>query len=224
MADQQFKQQPTIFTFKKLQMKGVPWEKNDWKKIPGLIYKVVNLNPRFQVYMNDGNVEKPLNFAMNPLIANQFFVVMRDIISRPTPDRVEFEIKGTFDHRGQQTDKPAPISRMFVGRNNDGVMYMSFQAKNESPAMFLFQSDFFAEMKGPDGERLEVGRASNYAAEGYLNLMTQLTNTDLVVNYKEPPAPQSKGGGNYGGGNGGGGNSAGGNGGGGNNWNTQSDY
>ena len=200
MADNNFKPAWNVFSMAKLRLYGERWEN---KKSPSLLYTIHNNNPRFRVYMNDDKVSKPIAFALDPYILEDLLCAIEAAIRNPKPSRNSLEIKSSYDHHGNKTDKPATVSKIIFGRDTSDVCYIAFQAKGEEVATFPFTPSYYAVFTNESGETLDKSTASEYRGQGWVNTIRGLTAAFLVKEAKEPPKKDNAGGG-YGGGNSGG--------------------
>lgn len=173
-----------IFNHPKFSITGEEWK--DHKGKPSLKYTVHENNPRFRLYMNDGKVEKPIAFALDPYILEDMFEVLEHVIQTKGPARFTMELKGTYDHRGQRTEKAAPISKIFIGRDSESCVYIAFCAKGEQIAKFPFAPSFWAELSDASGEKLAKELASEIRARSWKKTISQMTSMFLVVHGKEP--------------------------------------
>ena len=194
MAENRFRTPWNIWNASKLRMYGEPWDKSSPRDSPNVSLHIVNNNPRFRVYMNDGVNKGPISYTLDPIKVYTFFEAILHAGKNKEPSRVGFELKSTFDHKGRQTDKPAPVSKIFVGRNSDGIIFMAFQAKGEKAAVFNFKSDYYAVLLGSDGEALDPKLASELTARGWVELLKQMVGPFLVVHGKEPPKRENNNG------------------------------
>ena len=180
-----------IFQLKKLKLYGTPWNPEDRTKCPTVQFYLVNGNPRFKLYMNDGGENKSYTFALNPLIASTFFIALMDVAANPEESRIGWRIKSMFPHIGQRTEKVQVISTITIGRDIEKVVYMAFQVKGLNVARFPFTADYYADMVGEDGEALGNSRASSLVARGWATEFLDMMHIYLVTRCKEPPPSQN---------------------------------
>lgn len=210
MSDNKRFQKWTIFSHAKLRLSGEPWDKTNPKERPSLMYKVVNNNPRFLLYMNDGKNNNGIPFALDAQIAFQLFTMVEMAVADKDPSRYSLELKGSFVN-GQRQDKPVVVGRIHVGRDTEGVVFIAFQGKGLEAAKFVFRANYFASIHNAEGELLEQRKCSEIVATAWADLMRGLTTSYMVVHGKEPENKPGSGGGYSGGGNSGGGKRSGGN-------------
>jgi len=181
-----------IFHLKKFKMYGTPWNPDDRTKCPTAQFYIVNGNPRFKLYMNDGSENKAYSFALSPGIAATIFIAVIEIANRTAEkSRYSWKLRSMFPHIGPRTEKPQIISTITVGRDSDDVVYMALHVKGLNVAKFPFIADFYAEMTGEDGESLGNSFASTLVSKGWATQFMEIMNTYLVTRTKEPPPSQS---------------------------------
>lgn len=202
----------TIWNHNKLRLQGEKWEGE--KGRPSLHYKMVNNNPRFNIYPNKEGQSKPVPFAADFHISNQVFELVKMVAAETENSRYSFSIKAMWQY-GKKLDQPTVVSKIIVGRDSTGVIYIAFQERNKDLYKFPFLPSFFAEIEDSNGEPLNKAAASNLVAIAWATGFQNMTAAYMVVEGKEPPK-RDGGGYNGGGGNGGGGYNKGGNSGGGN--------
>lgn len=191
-----FKQPWTLFDHPKFALYGEPWKKEEKDK-PALKYKIHENNPRFRVYMNDGSATAargPIAFALDPYIFNDLMELILLVASDRNPTRYTMEIKAGWDHKGQKLDKVGPVSKIFVGRDAEGIIYLAFQARGENIAKFPLLPSFFAELQDPNGEKLTKEIASEIRARSYVKTLSQATSAWMAVHGKEPAEKHGSGG------------------------------
>jgi len=185
------------FNNKRLFLYGTPWNKDEPRNTPKVSFHITNNSPRFRLYMNNGKQDKPIAFPMDPLVYSGLFDTLIEVAKNPDAEKVTWEIRSCFPHNGPRTEKPQPISRVMVGRDTDGTVYVAFQAVGEDLAKFSFRAPGFSSLIGADGERLDSKRASEISAIGWCKLLSSMMTTYLVTNAVDP---DNGGGGGYGGG------------------------
>lgn len=218
----------TALDNKKLQLSA----KNQDGKYASLQWGIFSNNPRITVYTN---VESDRDVNYGKISANMdaisffgFMNLLRMAIEFVPGTDGQPEFKRSIENKnfifpgGKRSDKPVVQSELFVGKDKEGMVWMSVTAKDRPRIKFDFQLSDFHALKHGTGEYYSKAEASVVAANAYLTLLVEMFGHMLVTEWVEPPAPQGQGGGggggfNRGGGNGGGGgyNRGGGNGGGG---------
>lgn len=175
----------TIFTHNKLKISGEEWKDNKGNR-PSLSFRVVNNNPRFLVYMNDLKKTKPIPYVLDSYIFGDICAIVRHVVQDKKPSRWTFVIKSGYDHRGNKTEKVAPVAKIFVGRDSDNAVYIAFQAKDEALTKFPFTPSYYAEIQDAAGEKITKEFGSELRALSWANTLEQISNMYLVVHGKEP--------------------------------------
>jgi hypothetical protein len=181
-----------IFSHAKFSLNGEEWK--DGKGKPSLKFTVHENNPRFRLYMNDGRNNKPIAFSLDPYIFQEILEVVRMVTADKNPSRFTWELKANYDHKGNRTEKAAPVSKIFVGRDSENVVYIAFTAKGEGVAKFPFTPSFWAELSDASGEKLSRELASEIRARAWVNALTGLVGAYMVVHGKEPEQKPGSGG------------------------------
>lgn len=202
MAQPSFRPQFTIFDAKKLVIYGKRWDESK-RDAPAFRTKMYDNNPRFALRLNNNKFNDNITIALNPRIFFQIMDTIREVANDVTNEvtRFSWEIKSYRNHRREQYDKPTVVSKVYVGRDKEGSVYIALHPVGEDLAKFPFGSDFYAIMIGADGEPLSAAVGSNIAARAYANLSEQMVSHYMVNNPAEPkeaPAAAGGGGNSYG--------------------------
>lgn len=196
-------------------------------KWSSLIWGLYANNPRITVYTNDpndtgadkgygkinANLDLPVFYMLTGLITKAIdYVATAD-----KPDwKDKVENKGFTFFGGKKSDKPAVISSVWVGKDKEGVVWISVVAKDRPIIKFSFAPSDFHNFVHGDGTPYTAGEASVLFADGYVTLLENMMTHMACNNYvepppRDPPAGAQRGGNSYGGGrSNGGGNSGGG--------------
>lgn len=174
-----------VFDLKKLRLTGKPWNAEDKFKAPAISLHVVNGNPRFRLYMNNGGNSNSHPIAFDPYIFSSLLEALREITNSVSADKLTMRIRVSFD-KGQRLEKPIVSSTVTVGRDTDGIVYLAVQIKGEPLAIFQFLPSYFAELVGADGEVLPTAKASTIAARGWANLVEKMVPNYLVMHTTDP--------------------------------------
>lgn len=189
-----------------------------------LKWDIYKNNPRITVYTNipDDRDNGRISANLNPQVFAAFMtLVQRAIDFRPTADQPEFKVKienmrPNFQKGGGKPDGMVGASELWIGKDSQGIVWLSVTAYNRPKIKFQFFTDEYHNFYHGTGERFSAGETSVLMAEGYLKVLAEIMGP-LYVNLYVEEEPRNGGnqGGNRGG-NGGGGwqNNRGGNGGG----------
>jgi hypothetical protein len=200
-------------------------------KYANLVWGLYSNNPRITVYTGDpndageqngwgkisANLDAPIFFA--------FLKMLHDVIDAPPDTKNKIENKNFIFPGGKRSEKPVVTSELWVGKDKDGIIWISVSARDRPKIKFNFNKSDFHEFYHGNGEPYTPAESSAVYARGYITLLEGLMTTMLDNHWVEPPprdppggGGQRGGGGGYGGGGGqrsGGGGYGGGSGGGG---------
>jgi uncharacterized membrane protein YgcG len=116
-----------------------------------------------------------------------------------------------FIGQGKMTDGPVLIYRLVVGREDDGVVFVSIVQDKRPNIKFSFLPDTKTAFKDADGNEMPRQLQSKFLALGKVKAIERLVEMVFKEHYKHPePKQQGGGGGSWGNRNGGGGNGGGG--------------
>lgn len=171
-------------------------------------------NPRFVVWVNDPTYTENYGKIMAKLDTPAFFGVIQmleDAIAAPGKFRMKLDnLETTW-----QNNKPGPArvsSSIIVGKEEDGVIYITVSAPRAPNIKFLFSVHEWHHFINADGSPLSPGDASVKWVQSRIRIWTALLPHLLVTEYEQPKPKEGQGqggGGGYGGnrqqgGNGGG--------------------
>lgn len=224
MADNGFRPPPrkkVALDNNKLSM-GAP---NSKGKRAGLLWQLVNNNPRIVVYTNDPDDQIDYGKITAALDAPTFFAFLQ-MIENAVNAPVGTEFKDKIENSnftwggGKRSETPTVVSSLLVGKDPDGVIWIAVSAPRRPQIKFPFMNPDFHNFFHRDGSPYEKAEVSALIAQSYIKLLRLLMAQLLVTEYVEPKPKEDRnggGGGNRGGQGGGGGyNRGGGNSGGGN--------
>lgn len=171
---------------------------------PTLRITVVGNNPRFIVYTNVPN-DKDNGKIQAELDGHAFYTVLQalQLVIDGKHDRLIMENKNFSWFGGKKSDAPSVQSKIVVGKDKDGCLYMSVLSKDqERPKIkFIFGLSWFHELIGPNGP-VPPAEISVLAAKAWMEMAGELVSNVMTAEYVEP---EKKDGGGQGGGSGGGG-------------------
>ncbi len=138
-----------------------------------------------------------------------FLVILEKTIKTP---HKEGEATGSVIEMGFYRDNRVNhISDLHIGRDKDGVIFISVVAKNgNTPVKFPFVTEEYHNFRHRGGEAYSKAETSEIMAAAYLKILEGIVPVLSDRNWKEPPPQQNgnqgnrngnRGGGNYGGGN-----------------------
>lgn len=207
MADNQFVNQGKQNALAEWKLKLVGERVNGGKKNPTLGIQVYKNNPRITVRTNVEG-DKDYGKINAPMDSPTFFALMaliRQVADGPSGKRYSIDNKNFTFAMGKRSERPVVISTTFVGKNEEGVVYIAVVADGRPKIQFPFLSSSYHVMRTADGSELSKAEASVCYAKGYATMMENLV-PHILANEFEVNDFGNKGGGNNnrGGGNGGG--------------------
>lgn len=205
MADNGFRPAPrpkNALDNKKLGMRAP----NATGQYASLQWSLVNNNPRITVYTNDANDTKDYGKISANLDAPTFFsflTILKKAIDAPIGEKIELPIIENSNFifpGGKRSEKPVVVSRLIVGRDEDGTIWISVTAQGRPNIKFPFTSPEFHSLIRKNGEKISAGELSAIYASAYHSMLSSVMAHCLVSLYTEPPPKDGQGGGNRGGG------------------------
>ncbi len=180
-------------------------------KSSSLSWRLVSNNPRICVYTNDpaDMTEKNQNgLIAAALDAPVFFMLMQLLyktIDGPNGVKEKIENKNFIFPGGKRSEKPVVVSEIIVGKDDDGVVFISVVAFDKSRPRVKFElvPNEFHSLFHQNGQPFTKGEASALYARGYMQCLEGLMTHLLVTEWVEP---EKKDNGNNRGGNRNGGN------------------
>lgn len=182
-------------------------------KTASLSWRLVSNNPRITVYTNDpaDMTEKNGNgLIAAALDAPIFFMLMRlmyNIIDAAPGTKEKIENKNFIFPGGKRSEKPVVVSEIIVGKDDDGVVFISVVAYDKQRPRIKFEllpSEFHS-LYHQNGQQFTKGEASALYARGYIQCLEGLMSHLLVTEWVEPEKKDNgnnrNGGGNRGGNN-----------------------
>lgn len=178
-----------------------------------LRFDIFRNNPRIVVdTMDEALRNKDMGFGriqhtMDPLLFNMFMEQVLRICQHEGEYKEKVEGLGHSYVNGQKSQEITPQTDLWVGKDKDGVVYISVIAKKEGFPVIKFPfgpaDRRFVKYYHADGSEFTKAEISVLAARGYARLLTQVMNAELVRLYEPPQPPAGGFGGNRGGGGGG---------------------
>lgn len=181
---------------------------NSKGKRAGLLWQLINNNPRIVVYTNDPDDQADYGKITAALDAPTFFAFLNLI---DNAIKAEGEYKEKIDNAnytwpgGKRSETPSVVSSLIVGKDADGLIWISVSAPRRPQIKFPFINPEFHNFFHRDGSPYEKAEVSAIMAKSYLDILRGMMAQLLVTEYVEPkPKEDRNGGGNRGGGFGGG--------------------
>lgn len=204
-----------VFDEPKLDLKTL----NSKGKMSTLKWGLYKNNPRLTVYTNDPDDTVDNGRIQAPLDAKTFYgflVLLSRAIKSTVPFKAKIDNMNFTFFGGKRSENPTVISSLWVGRDEDGCIWISITAPKHPSIKFTFDHPDFHFIYHANGDQYTKAEYSQVYAEAYERLLTTLMTTAMNTHYIAPePRPEGQQGGNrqggYGGGNKGGGYGGGGN-------------
>lgn len=164
-------------------------------KYSTLIWSLVNNNPRVTVYTNDPADATPKNdngrISAN-MDAPNFFALLElleQVSNAEGPTRMKIENKNFIFPGGKRSEKPVVVSELVVGKDDNGIIWISVLAydKERPKIKFQFLPNEFHNYIERSGEPFNPANLSKLYVKGYINLMRGIMTNLLVSEYVEPP-------------------------------------
>lgn len=184
----------------------------DQGKRASLIWGLYSNNPRITVWTggeSEGRQEK-IAANLDLPVFYAFLNLLNKTLVGPNGAKSAIENMGFTFPGGKRSEKPSVLSELWVGKDDDGSVWISVTAYNRPKIKFYFVASDFHHFKKGDGTPFSKAEINNLFAEGYVKLLENMMAT-MACNNWVPPVPRDNngGGGNRGGYGGGGGNGGG---------------
>lgn len=157
----------------------------------------INKNyPRIDVYTNDDNdpkMKEPIRAAMDQPSFFLFLVLLEKAAHSKEEFEETIENKGHTFFGGKRSEKPEVLSRLTVGKDDKGVVYITVSAKGRPKIKFpLLPTNWNNLVDIKTGEKIGDSKASHFTALAWKEMLTQLVGTYLVTDFEEVEAPQQQ--------------------------------
>jgi hypothetical protein len=166
---------------------------NDEGKSARLLWSIINNNPRITVYTNmstDSGEEKNFGRISANLDMPVFMTVLEllnNVGSLPNGEKYVMENKGYTYVGGRRSDNPTKVSELWIGKDAEGVVWLSVVAEGRPKIKFeLLLPSFHTLMSASTGQPLGKAKVSEIVAKGYVRLLTQLVPVIYNDHYVEP--------------------------------------
>lgn len=186
---------------------------NSKGKKAGLLWQLINNNPRIVVYTNDPDDQVDYGKITAALDSPTFFAFLRLIEQAITAEKGYKEKIDNLNYTwggGKRSDTPTVVSSLLVGKDDDGVIWIAVSAPRRPQIKFPFMNPEFHNFIHRDGTPYEKAEVSALMAAAYVDFLRPMLANLMVSEYVEPKPKDDRGGNNRSsGGNSGGGNSGG---------------
>lgn len=170
---------------KKLQLHAM----NASGKNATLKFNVVKNYPRIDVYTNDDNDPKnkePIRAAMDQPSFFLFLTLLEKAAHSKEPFEETIENKNYVWYGKTKSEKPEVISRVTVGKDEKGVIYIMPSAKGRPKIKFPVAPtnwNYLVDIK--TGEKVGEAKASHFMALAWKDMLSQMIGSYLIFNFEE---------------------------------------
>lgn len=179
-------------------------------KNSSLVWGVYSNNPRLTVYTGDPedsgerNGYGAIKANLDGPVFYTFLEICKKIIAGPPDKKLKIDLLNFTFFGGKRSEAPVVTQEVWVGKDNDGSVWISVIAPNRPKIKFVFSNNTSYNLYHGDGTPLSKEEMSNLFALGYVNMLSNLTANVMVEEYADIVPKQQNGGGYQGRGNGGG--------------------
>lgn len=171
------------------------------KKNATLSVKVYQNNPRLEVRTNVPNDRDfgRITAALDTLTFFALSALIRRVAAGPSDTKEFIENKSTFVN-GQKVQTPEVVSKIVVGKDKEGVVYLAVTAKDRPMFKFDILPSEWHYLKHGDGKPFEKDELSVIWAEGWCKTFEALVPFILHTEFKPAefqPRPGGGGKGNW---------------------------
>jgi hypothetical protein len=184
----------TIFDFDKLSMNSTTGKAR-------LRHGIYRNNPRITVYTNEPddaqNNYGAITAALDPVVFTTYLKLLEDLSSKTSANNVKYKIENLTltqkeDNRSRELKH---VSDLFIGKDEEGVVWISVVAPNRPKFKFEFGNFPFHKFYKPDGSEMTKAELSSIAASATATLLGNIFSTYVTTNYDHMPATTYKKGG-----------------------------
>jgi hypothetical protein len=161
-----------------------------------LKFNIVKNYPRIDVYTNDDNDAKnkePIRAAMDQPCFFLFLTLLEKAANSKESFEETIENKNYTFFGGKRSEKPEVISRVTVGKDEKGVIFITVSAKNRPKIKFPLAPtnwNYLIDIK--TGEKIGEAKASHYTALAWKEMLSQMIGSYLVFNFEEEEVKEQK--------------------------------
>ena len=168
-------------------------------KNAGFIMRLHENNWRIQVYTNDPNDPKQgaITAKMDPTSFSMFLVLVQEALDAEGEYRYYIDNTGYTFPKGKRSEKPEVLSRTIVGKDADGVIYVSVVENGRPNIKFPLLPSSWHVLRNASGDVEEKRNTSRLFAKGWVLLWGTMLQGQIAY-FKEEESKQNNGGGNGG--------------------------
>lgn len=177
-------------------------------KMSSMGFQLVSNNPRIVVNTNDpadeGNNYGRISANMDLPAFVALLKILDTLIKSPSENKYSIQCLGHTFFKGQRSQEKKILATVWVGRDKEGVLWISVTSENRPKIKFPFgPAGGYHSLHHADGSPCTASEVSEFYAKAFLSILEQMIVNVAVDNYV-PPEPRNNGGFNKGS-NGGGG-------------------
>lgn len=182
-------------------------------KKSSLTWGMYQNNPRIVVYTNceasatRENDYGKITAALDAIAFEGLMDLLELITTSPNDTRYKLENSNFTFFGGRRSESPSVVSEVWVGKDKEGVMWISVTAQGRPKIKFEFMFSDYHHFFTADGNSLPKPTASVMACKAYCKVLSGMYKTMLVTGYIDPgiakaakEAKEAGGVGNYAGG------------------------
>ena len=147
-------------------------------------------NPRFTAYTGEQGPGGVISFPMDVFTFGSVIQLMRDITASPNGNSFTFDSLTVVYEDNQPTDKTRVVSKLVVGKSDEGVNYIAVVTDGKAPAMFPIVPTKWHNYSDKEGNPLPKGPVSNSLLKGMCSLMENVL-ANITVQYSNEEYTES---------------------------------
>ena len=195
-----------LFNEIKFRLQGDMLKPGDVRSRPTLFVNIKDNVPMLSFWLNNGGETKVQNVAFEKI--EDYVMLMEMIIgaaNNPANDKTTMEVFAFTFFNGTRSETPQKTVAITVGRNSEGVVYMSAHFKKEQPVSINFMPTSsvdgtpFIRLLGGNGEPVSSSVLSSLKARAWAIAFRDMVLSSVIKNAAEPVKKEPKQGGNGGG-------------------------
>ena len=175
------------------------------KGAPTLTVYHMKGHPRIDVWPNDPSDNepgKPVRAEIDIRVLHQVEEMIELVHSTEGANSIYISNKGYVFNNGQRSDKPVEKSKLHVGKDEDGQLWIAIIAYGNRPKVrFPFKGRFYHGLMNADGTDLSPAKASIIEARSWVKAVIGLFTNQVAESYVEEDFFKKREGSANGGGN-----------------------
>ena|ERR1035437_5996166 len=163
-----------------------------------LVWAIRKNNPGITIYTNDpaDRTEKTNNGRitanMDCITFSAFLNALEQYASQPEEGRTKIENYETVWAYGKPSESPVLMSETWVGRDKDGVVFISVLAAGRPRIRFNLGFGLMHRIYHGDGTPFSTSEISVASAKAHVRILTALYGPVLVAEYLDPQIAKDK--------------------------------